>query len=80
MTVIIRLYDDHRSSAQAEGGYPTIYLCDECAQERGGDVGHHNDALAGEELYCEDCGMPNQAAEEHASEKRHKDTQTMRNV
>ena len=64
MTVIIRLYDDHRASAEAEGGYPTIYLCDECAEERGGDVTHLADPTTGEELYCEDCGKPNQAAEE----------------
>ncbi len=64
MTVIIRLYDDHRTSAEAEGGYPTIYLCDECAEKRGGDVTHHNDPAVGEELYCADCGNPNQAAEE----------------
>lgn len=64
MTVTIKLYDDHRSSAQAEGGYPTIYLCDECAQERSGDVGYLNDVSAGEDLYCEDCGRPNQPTEE----------------
>lgn len=64
MAMIIRLYDDHRSSAEAEGGYPTIYLCDDCADERSGDVTHLADPTNWEELYCEDCGKPNQAAEE----------------
>lgn len=64
MAMIIRLYDDHRSSAEAEGGYPTIYLCDDCADERSGDVTYLADPTNWEELYCEDCGKPSQAAEE----------------
>jgi len=63
VAVTIRLYDDHRSSAEAEGGYPSIYLCDECAEKRGGDVTHLNNPPSGEELYCEGCGNSNQAAE-----------------
>jgi Domain of unknown function (DUF4917) len=68
MAATIRLYDDHRSSAEAEGGYPTIYLCDDCAEQRGGNVTFLNDPPVGEELYCEDCSNPNQAAEERELE------------
>lgn len=64
MTRTIRFYDDHRPSTEMDGGYPTIYLCDECAEERGGDVTHLSNSTIGEELYCDDCGNPNQAAEE----------------
>jgi hypothetical protein len=46
------------------GGYPTIYLCDGCAEKRDGDVTYLSDLTVWEEVYCEDCGSPNLAAEE----------------
>jgi len=64
MELTIRRYDDHRSSAEAEGGYPYIYLCDECAEKRGADVTLVEDPNSSEELYCSDCGRPNRAAAE----------------
>lgn len=62
MAVTVRLYDDHRGSAFEEGGYPTIYLCEECAEDLGGDVTERD--YVHEAVTCTSCGRPNQAAEE----------------
>ncbi len=65
MTVKVKLYDDHRAAGYSDGGgYPTIYLCDTCAQKRDGDVTHQYTPAAEEELYCQDCGSPTQAAQD----------------
>ncbi len=54
MSAIIGTYDDHRNSASEDGGYPTVFLCKDCAEERGADVTYLDKAPAG--AMCEDCG------------------------
>ncbi len=62
--VTIRIYDDHRASADHDdGGYPTLDLCDDCAEELGTNVSVIDTSNAGEARYCAGCGSPNRVEE-----------------
>ncbi|MDP9437554.1 MAG: hypothetical protein M3P49_02230 [Actinomycetota bacterium] len=62
----IALYDDLRraSAGWDGGGYPVICLCDERAEERGAAVSLVDTFGAGEKMYREECGRPNQGSAE----------------
>lgn len=62
--VTIGVYDDHAASARSDE-LEYIYLCKECAEERGVEVTHLSDTAAGQSEYCEgDCCRPNRTEEE----------------
>ena len=60
MPVRIELYLDHRDGAA--DNYPEIALCDECAEDLGGEVGELTELEAGEAAVCEGCGRRNAVA------------------
>jgi hypothetical protein len=61
--VTIGVYDDHAAFVRSDE-LECVYLCEECAEERGADVTHLSTTTAGYWACCEDCGHPNRAKEE----------------
>ena len=61
--VTIGVYDDHAASVSSDE-LEYVYLCEECAEERGADVTHLSTTAAGDWACCEDCGNPNRSREE----------------
>lgn len=61
--VTIGVYDDHAASVRSDE-LEYIYLCKECAEERGAEVTHLSDTAAGQSEYCEGDCRPNRTEEE----------------
>jgi len=55
--VNIDYYSDHRRGDL--DSYPTIAVCDACANELDGDLGGRTSPEAGRTLVCEECGVSN---------------------
>ena len=61
--VTIGVYDDYAAFVRSDE-LEYVYLCGECAEERGADVTHLSTTAAGDWACCEDCGNPNRPEEE----------------
>ena len=61
--VTIGVYDDYAAFVRSDE-LEYVYLCEECAEERGADVTHLSTTAAGDWACCEDCGSPNRTEEE----------------
>lgn len=63
MTAIIGIYDDHSASAGSDR-LEYAYLCEPCAEERGGDVTHLVTLAAENPTCCQECGDSGSSEEE----------------
>jgi hypothetical protein len=66
--VTIGVYDDHAASAGLDE-LEYVYLCEECAEERGADVTSLSTIAAGLSECCDNCGRFNRAEEEEEYEE-----------
>ena len=63
MGIIIGIYDDH-SAFMASDDLTYIYLCESCAEYRGGDVTHLVTLATEDPTCCERCGDSSSSEEE----------------